>query len=83
MHADRRRLRAALEELARLAQEHQIILFSKDEALAERGEKAGTWTIIRLPGPALVAVDAPGAAPNGPHRSEEAEERESVPSSEA
>ena len=83
VHADRRRLRAALEELARLAQEHQIILFSKDEALAERGEKAGTWTIIRLPGPALVAVDAPGAAPNGPHRSEEAEERESVPSSEA
>lgn len=52
VHADRRRMRAALDELGRLGQDNQIILFSKDEALAERAEKAEHWTIIRLPGPA-------------------------------
>ncbi len=51
VHADRRRMRAALEELGRLGQEHQIVLFSKDEALAERGERVAGWTVIRLPGP--------------------------------
>jgi DNA repair exonuclease SbcCD ATPase subunit len=60
VHADRRRMRAALEELGRLGQEHQIILFSKDEGLAERGEKIGTWTIIRLPGPSMLAADTNG-----------------------
>lgn len=53
VHADRRRLKAALDELGRLGQEHQILLFSKDETLAERGERAGNWTIIRLPGPSV------------------------------
>jgi uncharacterized protein YhaN len=67
VHADRRRVRAALDELARLGQDHQIILFSKDESLADRGEKAGGWTIIRLPGPALVPMDTVPAGPNGPH----------------
>jgi len=61
VHADRRRMRAALDELGRLGQDNQIILFSKDEALAERAEKAEHWTIIRLPGPSLVSpsLDAP------------------------
>ncbi|HYM49378.1 MAG TPA: AAA family ATPase [Candidatus Limnocylindrales bacterium] len=78
VHADRRRLRAALDELTRLGQEHQIILFSKDEALADRGEKAGNWTIIRLPGPALVSVEGAGAGPNGPHRADEPEPETAV-----
>ena len=60
VHADRRRMRAALDELGRLGQDHQIILFSKDEALAERAEKAEDWTIIRLPGPE-VGAPAEGA----------------------
>jgi uncharacterized protein YhaN len=59
VHTDRRRMKAALEELARLGEDHQIILFSKDEALAERGEKAGDWNIVRLPGPAAADTDAP------------------------
>src|SRR5436190_1254338 len=64
VHADRRRMRAALDELGRLGQDHQIILFSKDDALAERAEKNEDWTIIRLPGPSL----APGALePSGAH----------------
>ena len=58
VHADRRRLKAAMDELGRLGEDHQVILFSKDEALAERAEKAEDWTIIRLPGPALVATSA-------------------------
>jgi len=71
VHADRRRLKAALDELARLGQEHQIILFSKDEALAERGERAGNWTIIRLPGPSLaVAAGQPERGPDGHGRPE-------------
>src|SRR5437016_7752759 len=57
VHADRRRMRAALDELGRLGQEHQVILFSKDEGLAERAEKAEDWTIIRLPGPSLVPAN--------------------------
>jgi len=56
VHADRRRMRAALDELGRLGQDHQIVLFSKDDSLAERAEKAQSWTIIRLPGPSLVAA---------------------------
>ncbi|HEX3629147.1 MAG TPA: AAA family ATPase [Candidatus Dormibacteraeota bacterium] len=74
VHADRRRMRAALDELGRLGQDHQIILFSKDEGLADRAEKAEDWTIIRLPGPAVVAA-APGASPvNGAQRDEIEEE---------
>src|SRR5438270_3437516 len=56
VHADRRRMRAALDELGRLGQDHQVILFSKDEGLADRAEKDENWTIIRLPGPSLVAA---------------------------
>ena len=82
VHADRRRLRGALDELVRLGQEHQIILFSKDETLAERGEKAGNWTVIRLPGPALVTVEGTPTPPNGPYRADEPEQ-ESVVSSES
>ncbi len=73
VHADRRRMRAAMDELGRLGQDHQIILFSKDEALAERAEKAEDWTIIRLPGPELgAAVET--AVPNGSERDEVEEE---------
>src|SRR3989441_6631461 len=61
VHADRRRMRAALQELRRLGQDHQIILFSKDESLADRAEKAADWTIIRLPGPAVINGSAGGA----------------------
>jgi len=63
VHADRRRLRAAMDELGRL--DHQVILFSKDEALADRAEKNDDWTIIRLPGPALVPASAEGTPANG------------------
>jgi len=62
VHADRRRMRAALDELGRLGQDHQVILFSKDESLADRAEKAEDWTIIRLPGP--VVVPANGSSPD-------------------
>jgi DNA repair exonuclease SbcCD ATPase subunit len=67
VHSDRRRVRAALDELGRLGEEYQIVLFSKDEALAERGEKAGNWTIIRLPGPATGALtlEAPPESQSG------------------
>jgi len=58
VHADRRRMKAALAELGRLGQEHQILLFSKDEGLVERGERAGNWTIIRLPGPSMAPLSA-------------------------
>ncbi|HSO94316.1 MAG TPA: AAA family ATPase [Candidatus Dormibacteraeota bacterium] len=81
VHADRRRMRAALDELGRLGQDNQIILFSKDEALAERAEKAEHWTIIRLPGPAASgALDAQPS--NGASREEvqAVEEEEQVPS---
>src|SRR5438552_4086455 len=73
VHADRRRLRAALDELGRLGQEHQIILFSKDESLADRAEKAADWTIIRLPGP-LAPGSAEAAPANGSSRVSEEEE---------
>ncbi|MEA2636676.1 MAG: repair protein SbcC/Rad50 [Chloroflexota bacterium] len=63
VHADRRRLRAAMDELGRL--EHQVILFSKDETLADRAEKNDDWTIIRLPGPSLVPASAEGTPANG------------------
>ena len=63
VHADRRRLRAAMDELGRL--DHQVVLFSKDEALADRAEKAEDWTIIRLPGPALVPASAEATPANG------------------
>ena len=75
VHADRRRLRAAMDELGRL--DHQVILFSKDEALADRAEKADDWTIIRLPGPALVAASAEAPPANG---SSPVSEEEEVPS---
>ena len=74
VHADRRRMRAALDELGRLGQEHQIILFSKDEALAERAEKAEDWTIIRLPGPSVVAAAPESAPANGSRRDDVEEE---------
>jgi uncharacterized protein YhaN len=77
VHADRRRMRAALDELGRLGQEHQIVLFSKDEGLAERAEKAEDWTIIRLPGPPL-AASAPEPAPANGSRRDDVEEE--VPS---
>src|SRR5205823_1960919 len=67
VHADRRRLRAAMDELGRL--DHQVILFSKDEALADRAEKSEDWTIIRLPGPS-VAAPTEGAPANGSSRDE-------------
>jgi uncharacterized protein YhaN len=79
VHADRRRMRAALDELGRLGEDHQIILFSKDEALAERAEKADDWTIIRLPGPAPVPGSGETATANGARR-ESIEEEEEVPS---
>ncbi len=62
VHADRRRMRAALDELGRLGEDHQVILFSKDEGLADRAEKAEDWTIIRLPGPTLVPAN--GSSPD-------------------
>src|ERR1700737_1443673 len=65
VHADRRRMRAALDELGRLGQDHQIILFSKDDSLAERAEKAQSWTISRLPGPALVPTGVEEGPDNG------------------
>ncbi|HYY45489.1 MAG TPA: hypothetical protein VE951_00360, partial [Candidatus Angelobacter sp.] len=73
VHADRRRMRAAMDELGRLGQDHQIILFSKDEGLAERAEKAEDWTIIRLPGPELGAA-AEAALANGSSRDQVEEE---------
>lgn len=73
VHADRRRMRAALDELRRLGEEHQIILFSKDEGLADRAEKAADWTIIRLPGPPLAPTEteAPAAYGGSPDEVEE------------
>jgi uncharacterized protein YhaN len=65
VHADRRRMRAALDELGRLGEDHQIILFSKDEGLADRAEKAEDWTIIRLPGPVLLPASVEGTPANG------------------
>ena len=44
--------------VGRLGQDHQIVLFSKDESLADRAEKAADWTIIRLPGPAAAPTPA-------------------------
>jgi uncharacterized protein YhaN len=76
VHADRRRMRAALEELGRLGQDHQIILFSKDEGLADRAEKAQDWTIIRLPGPSLVPTAIEDSPANGSIRDEVAEEEQ-------
>ncbi|HET9847478.1 MAG TPA: AAA family ATPase [Candidatus Dormibacteraeota bacterium] len=73
VHADRRRMRAALDELGRLGQDHQIILFSKDEGLADRAEKAEDWTIIRLPGPELGAASDVAPA-NGSERDHVEEE---------
>jgi len=70
VHADRRRMRAALDELGRLGQDNQIILFSKDEALAERAEKAEHWTIIRLPGPSASPPELEGQPTNGSAREE-------------
>jgi DNA repair exonuclease SbcCD ATPase subunit len=63
VHADRRRLRAAMDELGRL--DHQVVLFSKDEGLADRAEKAQDWTIIRLQGPALVPASGEAIPVNG------------------
>jgi DNA repair exonuclease SbcCD ATPase subunit len=63
VHADRRRLRAAMDELGRL--DHQVILFSKDEGLADRAEKSDDWTIIRLPGPTLLPASAEETPANG------------------
>jgi len=83
VHADRRRMRAALDELGRLGQDNQIILFSKDEALAERAEKAEHWTIIRLPGPSATAPPMDGQPTNGAAREEiepVVEEEQEVPS---
>jgi uncharacterized protein YhaN len=75
VHADRRRMRAALDELGRLGQDHQIILFSKDESLAERAEKAESWTIIRLPGPSqMTSSDGPERLPTNGSRREIEEE---------
>lgn len=73
VHADRRRMRAAMDELGRLGQDHQIILFSKDEGLADRAEKAEDWTIIRLPGPEL-GTAAEAALANGSSRDQVEEE---------
>ncbi|MDQ6883691.1 MAG: AAA family ATPase [Candidatus Dormibacteraeota bacterium] len=82
VHADRRRMRAALDELGRLGQDNQIILFSKDEALAERAEKAEHWTIIRLPGPTAAGPSVDGLPANGAAREEiePVEEEQEVPS---
>jgi len=80
VHADRRRMRAALDELGRLGEDHQIILFSKDEGLADRAEKSGDWTIIRLPGPSLLPASAEAMPANGSSR-DQAEEQEEVTSS--
>ena len=78
VHADRRRMRAALDELGRLGQDNQIILFSKDEALAERAEKAENWTIIRLAGPSVVsALPNPGPVNGAAH--DEVQEEQEVP----
>src|SRR5436309_9954756 len=74
VHADRRRMRAALEELGRLGHDHQIILFSKDESLADRAEKAEDWTIIRLPGPAVITGSAEAANADGSTRDQAEEE---------
>jgi uncharacterized protein YhaN len=81
VHADRRRMRAALEELGRLGADHQIILFSKDEGLADRAEKANDWSIIRLPGPAVLPAGVEGAAANG-SRANEVQQEEEVPTAE-
>ncbi len=72
VHADRRRLSAAMNELGRL--DHQVILFSKDEALADRAEKGDDWTIIRLPGPSLVAASPEAAPANGSANPDQVEE---------
>ena len=72
VHADRRRLRAAMDELGRL--DHQVILFSKDEALADRVEKNHDWTIIRLAGPSLVPASAEETPANGSRPISEEEE---------
>src|SRR3989441_5648140 len=72
VHADRRRLSAAMNELGRL--DHQVILFSKDEALADRAEKGDDWTIIRLPGPAVVAASPEAAPANGSANPDQVEE---------
>ena len=76
VHADRRRMRAALDELGRLGQDNQIILFSKDEALAERAEKAEHWTIIRLAGPSLASALPDSSPVNGAAHDEVQEEQE-------
>ncbi len=80
VHTDRRRMRAALDELGRLGQQNQIILFSKDEGLAERAERAENWTIVRLPGPALTPAGVESGPPNGSAREELAAEEQEVPS---
>jgi DNA repair exonuclease SbcCD ATPase subunit len=72
VHADRRRLRAAMSELGRL--DHQVIMFSKDEGLADRAEKSDDWTIIRLPGPTLVAASGEETQANGSSRDQVEEE---------
>jgi len=51
-----------------------VILFSKDEALADRAEKNDDWTIIRLPGPSLVPTSAEEAPANGSRPISEEEE---------
>ena len=57
--------------------DHQIILFSKDESLADRAEKAADdWNIIRLPGPAVAPAPAEAAPANG---SSPVSEEEEVP----
>jgi hypothetical protein len=61
-----------MDELGRL--DHQVVLFSKDEALADRAEKAQAWTIIRLPGPALVPGSAEAAPANGSSPADQVEE---------
>jgi hypothetical protein len=55
-----------MDELGRL--DHQVILFSKDEGLADRAEKNDDWTIIRLPGPSLVASSPEQTPANGSSR---------------
>lgn len=72
VHADRRRLSAAMNELGRL--DHQVFLFSKDEALADRAEKGDDWTVIRLPGPSLIAASADGTPANGSANPDQVEE---------
>jgi len=74
IHADRRRMRAALDELGRLGRDHQIILFSKDEGLADRAQKAEDWAIIRLPGPALMPASMEEPPANGSRQDQVEEE---------